>query len=411
MPEPTAQTKPADISAAGPAVGTMPAQRDLGSRDSGLSPKDRADMKALFQGNRPDKPATPAPAPAPEPAMTSTQDAAATATTTATREGDAKVSSSPVVLETDKLVLDPTFVPKKAEEWKKLKTDFQSKLDALASERDTFKKQLEGLGDVEALKNLAAERDELRKTLQAVAVERDPTFKAQFEAQRRAYIDEAKATLGENGAEVATILERHGGNSHPLLKEWAAKHEVGAWELQSLLTTVRGLRDLELNRDRMIQESASNWERNVTQQTLAQQRAAEASKRELESAVESRLDFARKGNGLFAKRAEDEAWNGAVEEAIGRARTYALGEHDAESRASVALQAASYPLLVKEYERLATAYREVVNKAAALSGAQPGNGQSSLGEGGATQVDESKMTVGERIVSGMRRAGINPIGR
>jgi len=411
MPEPA--LKPADTTQAGPATGTMPVQRDLGKPESGMSPADRAEMKALFQANRPDRPATPAAPAAPaEPAKPAAPANPAAKPADAPEEG-AKAPSSTGPLEADKLLEDSSFVPRKAEEWKKAKTEWRAKLDAVTAERDTLKKQIEGLGDPEALKALAAERDDLRKTLQAVAVERDPAFKSQFESQRKQYIEEARASLGEHGAEVAALLERHGGNAHPLLKEWAAKHDLGPWELQSLLTTVRGLRDLELNRDRMIQESAQNWERNVTQQTLAQQRAAEAAKRELASAVEERLEVARKGNGLFRQREDDEEWNKAVEASVENVRAYALGEHDAESRAALALQAAAYPLLVKEYDRLAKLYNETLGKAAALSGSQPGNGSSSMGAGSKepTKEEEASMTVGQRILAGMRRSGVNPATR
>lgn len=304
-------------------------------------------------------PTSPAPASTPAPPVASPGESTPAVTQPA--------PSPAAPFDPDKLPAD--FRPK-AEHWKTVNAERQRLREELA----VVKKQIEELGDINTLKGLAAEKAELEKQLRMVAAERDPEMQRTFNTQRESLIEEAKSAVpGEVVAKVESILKRHGAAAAPHLRDLIREHELDAFAQSQLASVVSGLRAVEANRERLVRESAENWNKLVTEQRLTSQRQQEQAQRQLQQALEERLALVQKENPLFQPR--DEAEKPEVEEAIAVAKRVATGEVDMEERLNVALSAAAYPRLAKAYQRLYADYSKLQSAAQSLRGAQPGAGE------------------------------------
>jgi len=122
-----------------------------------------------------------------------------------------------------------------------------------------LKKQLEALGDIETLKKQQDELAELKKAFREVAIERDPEFVAQFNNQRKAFIADAREAAGEQGDEVAAILERHGANAGPFIRELAKKSEWDNVTGMLVAGALSQLKALETNKANMVATARDNW--------------------------------------------------------------------------------------------------------------------------------------------------------
>lgn len=268
---------------------------------------------------------------------------------------------------------DPSNIPAdfrpKAEHWKTVNAERMRLREELAA----TKKQIEELGDITTLKNIAAEKANLEKQLRMVAAERDPELQRTFTSQREALLEEAKGAVpSELSSKVESILKRHGAASAPHLRDFIREHDLDAFGQSQLAAVVAGLRSLETNRERIVQESADNWNKLVTEQKLTSERQQQQAQRELQQALEDRLGVVQKENPLFQVTTKEE--EPEVAEAIAIARRVAQGNVDIEERLNAALATAAYPRLVKAYQKLHADYNQLQTAAQSLRGATPGAG-------------------------------------
>ena len=301
--------------------------------------------------------------------------------------------------------------PTKSEQWKEVKLA-RERAEARVKELEA---QIQSLGDVESLKRLQDEHTALRTTFREVAIERDPEFVAQYTTQRTNFIADAKEAAGEQGAEVAAILERHGASATPYIRELAKKHEWDQYTASQVAASVSALRTLETNRANAIKQARDNWDKYQTEQTAAARRAAEQAQRERQQALEQHLKAVSEVHPFLQKRDGEEAHNAAVDESIAVARRVVQGDLDAEDLARVALMASVYNPTVAWAERLAKENDELRAELKKLGGAAPGpgGGASGLNTTAAGGWEPPKVAKGERgpttgqaVIAALRKRGL-----
>jgi hypothetical protein len=311
----------------------------------------------------------PAPKPSPAPAPAEGAKAPPTAEPASEETGGAKVPPVSTAIDPASLKFEKGY-PSKSEQWKEVKLA----RERAEAEATALRKQLDALGDIETLKKQQDELAELKKAFREVAIERDPEFVAQFTSQRKSFIADAREAAGEQGDEVAAILDRHGANAAPYIRELAKKHD---WD-QVTGTMVAGalsqLKALETNRAIQVATARDNWDKHQHEQTAAQRRSQERAAAERTSVFESYLKSSEEKNPFLQKREGAEDHNAAVDEAVAVSKRVVSGDLDADELARVALMAGTYNNVLRYAEGLTKQLDEARAELLKLRGAAPGAG-------------------------------------
>lgn len=304
------------------------------------------------------------------------------------------------------------FVPGKTnkEHWAKLKGE----RNHWKSEAEKLAAQVKNGGDPEAIKAIIAERDELAKQLQQVAIERDPQFNAEYRTQIETAFNTAMTAIPAEAHEaVKRVLSMPPGEGRrSALKELAANLEP--WEQQAVYACLGDIDRANVTRQRRIQESYQNW--GKVQQEVQTKRASE--QQELMKALEDKIaEYSDPENGLaiFRERPGDEAWNQQIEQTKGVAREILSGRIPKDKLAIAAISAAmlvpTLQELNKKNEKIAEQEKLIAELKANGPGLTDGGGEIPTGGEAAAPTDITEgMNLGDAIARDILRRGIK-LGR
>jgi len=276
--------------------------------------------------------------------------------------------------------------PDAAQQWDALKARHAQELAAVRSELDALKSQAGMSGsqsgaqpgspppELEAARN---ELTQLRETLKAVAIERDPEFNAKFKAKSDAAINAAKIAAGEHGETLAKLLA---SPSSAIRDEriTALVEELPASSKRRIDAALQTLDQIDIEKSVEIASNRQSWEeKQLALATQSEQRTREQQAKFTQAfdAQLKRWTDPLEGHPFFQIKAGDDAHNSAVSKTVQLAREILTGNLDEKQLATAALWAASG---ARTWEALAGA-REEIDKLKAdndkLRGVVPGAGQ------------------------------------
>lgn len=288
--------------------------------------------------------------------------------------------AEPTKLDPAKLAFDK---PSKSEQWREVK----AAKEAAERKAQELEAKLAKLGDVETLMKSQEELANLRRQLREVAVERDPEFQSQYQAQRKAHIAEARDAVGPDLAdEVERILDRYGEAAGPRIRDLVKEHNLDQFAATQLASAVTGLRNVEVNKRELARRSAENWDKNVTEQTLAHRRAQEQALAARQQALDALLEEHKEHPLLKPKDEKDTG----PSEALAVAKRVAALDLEPDELARVALMSATYPRVLGALQESTSRIAELEAQLTELRGAQPraGNGTFAPKGGGTAKLPD-----------------------
>lgn len=292
--------------------------------------------------------------------------------------------------------------PTKAEQWKQVKERAEQS-EARAAKAEAM---LAKIGDPERVLKLSEEAEQLRRTLREVAADRDPELQAQFNTRRAALVEDAKEAVGaELAGEVATVLERYGANAGPKIRELLKEHTLDQLAVTQLASAVSGIKQIEAERKGLVERSAQNWSKHVTEQTLAQERQMKQALAQRESALED----------LMRENAGNPLLKDGGDEVAAVARRVLTGDMDHDEVARAALMVGTFPRLVTQAQKQAARIAELEAQVNKLLGGAPGSGGGASAPSGAPNalpptgragVITPGLSAGSLAMQAMRQQGV-----
>lgn len=259
---------------------------------------------------------------------------------------------------------------------------------------------------------IKAERDQLAKHLQLVAIERDPSFNKEFDTASSAVLTAAKAAAGKSAADVEKILKMAPSEARDEAIE-KLMQDVPPYKQTQIGYALAEMDKLRNLKDARIRESVENWEKlqsqNIQQRTQQQQAEHGEMVKVLDKTIAEWSDK-EKGLPVLQKRDGDDAWNSQIDESVQLAKDIFGGELDVDSLARASLWAATAPLLLRDNATLLEQLKAKDAELAQLKGLSPGaDGLTTTGGSGGEGDDQipENLEYGKAIALAIRRAGIN----
>ncbi len=250
--------------------------------------------------------------------------------------------------------------PRTAQDWKKYKQASKEREEAIAKERDELKSRYELTAkeiaelrkappttDVEPLKK---ELSKYQEELRTVAVERDPRFKAYFNAKTEAQFDIAKRTVGPEKAN--RMVELLGMAESPYRDREIEEliRDLPTMKQGQIGSVINSLGQIQYERESEITKARANYEAIQAQQKSGHEAAMAKQKSDHERAFNSILEKhqnAEDGTVFYQMRDGQKDWNDGVQKRIENAKNLLFGNAPTEQIMEAALWSTVVPDVLK----------------------------------------------------------------
>jgi hypothetical protein len=301
--------------------------------------------------------------------------------------------------------IEKLTIPKSAKDWDKAKATFREKEAKLAEQIKARDTELESakarVAELEASTSKAAEPDpqvealkkevaDLHDAFIKTSVERDPKFVAWYENETSKAMTKAKTLAGPDKADAIEKLIKLPDSDYKKaqIEEFLADIDSDYTKTR-LIKALDAFDDIEASRQADIADADKTRKKFQIESQAQIESRVKTNKAGVEQAIKMASDPAN-GSPLFQKRAGDDAWNKGVDQRIGAVQELLLHPDKISPQEAVkaAFMAVSLPTIAAQYatERKSWAEKEANYQAqiAALTGAQPGRGNTTQpAQGGA----------------------------
>lgn len=269
--------------------------------------------------------------------------------------------------------------PRSAQEWKK----FKEERDAAFSERDKRIAELESelttvkssqpqtTLDPKEFESVKAERDQLSKKLQVVAVTQHPKFEAYFKQKTDAQLALAKRIVGAEDAEaVAKLLLMPDDEIRTQRLEEVVNNlpQVKAIQFGAVLNSIEEIRQ---ERQTEIERAEQSYQEMIANEEKAHKDRRSNLEKAFNDAV-AKVQSKDDGLPMFQLRDGDEAWNNDVKKRLDTAKAVLFGQHQTpDTLVNVTLNAMAYQPLLNTLRSAITENGKLKAQIAELTKANP----------------------------------------
>lgn len=299
------------------------------------------------------------------------------------------------------------------EKWPRSAQDWKTAKDAAAKQAGILKKQISELQEqlkvgTPEVKSLLQERDQLRQELRSISIERDPEFKAKYDAAFGAVRSQLESMFGKDDADKAIELFGQAPTAARVKALEKFSEEMSPIKQSALAAALIEHDKHSRMRSMEISEASKNWDKlqmegKLRSETAAQERS-DAFRRALQETFSEWTD-AKNGYG-FLKRTGDAKADQHLDEMFSLADVILTGENSPDEMSRAALYAAMSPRLLTVLGERDAKIAELESKLKALSGASPGVAQGDLLSSGDSSASSGPIGYGDAIAQAVMQSGL-----
>lgn len=236
---------------------------------------------------------------------------------------------------------------KAAEDWKKLKSELETKREEAKKLHDELEKIKNQPRENPEFESLKKEYEEMSEQIRILNIEQHPKFKKHFAEKIGQVQTDLKTVLGEEKAIKAfQILNLEESEyKRELLRDLVA--DMDEFQKQDLLHANRSLRTINHEKQMEIQKARGDWD-NIRQRELQEEEKKKKSYLDIFSNVLSQA----KATPFYGEKEGDQEWNKTVEQRVKYAQDLYSGNVSPDELAKAALLSAAAPLIMEHGKAL-----------------------------------------------------------
>ncbi len=293
--------------------------------------------------------------------------------------------------------------PRTAQEWKKRKesqakivAEREAKIGALEKELTETKSKITTTPkDSPEFQSLSKERDELSERLRVLEVTQHPKFVAYFKNKVDAQIGMAKSIVGAENAEKIEKLLLAPDSEWKRNELLSVMLDFDTIQQAQFGGVLNAMAEIERERAGEVAKSKESFELLQSQRT-EKEKARQQGLEKLYTDIVGKAMDPKDGNPVYQKRANDEAWNKAVDERMGVVKELLVKGEPAKVIQAV-LDAVAFPEVLKENLSLRGELAKAQEQVKKLTAANPGlNGARANGGGNGEQPAQKLPQTGTR---------------
>jgi regulator of replication initiation timing len=241
--------------------------------------------------------------------------------------------------------IDRPPTPRKASEW----AAFHDAKVQVEKERDELKSKLEVFNgfDPKEYDSLKTERQKLAERLEAVALEKSDKFQKHFNGEADSIKALIKSAMGDKAEKAIKLLDLPDSDWRTEQLE-ALSEDLTPLRRARLERAVADMDKLQIERNKVIENSSENWKKLQEAQAMETTREKEKLNSVFDREIKS-MGEPEKGVAPFIQKDGDAAWNKGVKERIEKARQIFSGDISPEEKARYAAFSSALPEFEKTF--------------------------------------------------------------
>lgn len=303
--------------------------------------------------------------------------------------------------------MPPDKWPRNAQQWKEYKEAASKSIKERDAKISELNKRTPQPSESPELAEIIKERDTYKNELKAIAIERDPEFRAKYDNAEAVIKTNLEAFLGDDSEKAMEIFARKHGKSRTNALEKFTEELSGLKQnvvTQALLEydKVNMARSLELD------TAKKNWEKIQLERSTMAQDSERTQTRTFESAFEQVVNqWTDKENGFeLTRKTGDKDHDSQVDNTIAIAREILTGKNTPDEVARAAMYAAITPLAYQALQSANEKIADLEKQLTSYKSSYPGIG-SDMGRPGSTEQNLPEgVSFGERMAAGIAQLGL-----